>query len=80
MFSNRNQNIPTIGIAFNLILIRVGQNRAWEHTKAGESRGGHLSNIRYANNSILSQPKHEKIVIDISQDTSMSTAIDAEHV
>lgn len=81
IFSNEKQNIPTIGIAFNLILIRVGQNRAWEQTKSAGNRSGHLSsNMRYATNSILSQPKHDKIMIDISQETSVSTVIGMDQV
>ncbi|KAF9482953.1 hypothetical protein BDN70DRAFT_929607 [Pholiota conissans] len=65
-------NIPTIGIAFNLILIRVGYNRAREHASGAveDYTGRGVSVMRYANNTdeISVCPK---IIIDISQETSM---------
>lgn len=68
-----NQNIPTIGVAFNLILIRAGQNRAREDASFTDDYTGRgVSVMRYANNSIMSGSP--KIIVDISQETSMASS------
>ncbi|KAF8186825.1 hypothetical protein BJ912DRAFT_970918 [Pholiota molesta] len=51
-------NIPTIGIAFNLILIRAGQNRARENTS-------------FTDIILGADPK---IIVDVSQETSTASS------
>jgi hypothetical protein len=62
------QNIPTIGIAFNIILIRAAENRAREAIVEEAHRNG-VSVIRYADNNAL--PSKGKVII--SQQTSMTS-------
>lgn len=47
-----------------------------EHSKAASSNGGlGSSDIRYARNSSLLSSRPEKIIIDISQETTMMTTL-----
>jgi hypothetical protein len=68
-----NQNIPTIGVAFNLILIRAGQNRTRENTSFTDDYTGRgVSVMRYANNAVMSGSP--KIIVDVSQETSTASS------
>jgi hypothetical protein len=61
-------NIPTIGVAFNIILIRAAENRARE-ARAEEAQRTGLSMMHYADNNSLPS----KGVILISQETSKTS-------
>ncbi|KAF5318627.1 hypothetical protein D9619_010711 [Psilocybe cf. subviscida] len=61
-------NIPTIGIAFNIILIRAAENKARE-TRAEDAQRNGVSIMRYAANDALPS----KGLIVISQETSISS-------
>ncbi|KAF5318862.1 hypothetical protein D9619_010704 [Psilocybe cf. subviscida] len=63
-------NVPTIGIAFNIILIRAAENRAREAREEGSQRNG-VSTMRYASNNALPSPKG---VIIISSETESMTS------
>ncbi|KAF9473813.1 hypothetical protein BDN70DRAFT_997441 [Pholiota conissans] len=66
-------NIPTIGIAFNLILIRAGYNSA--QGEAGSAVDNYTSRavsmMRYATDGDIMAC--QKVVIDISQETSFAS-------
>jgi len=66
-------NIPTIGIAFNIILIRAAENRVREARAGGTQRSG-VSVMHYAENKAL----QSKGVIVISSETESISSDNSE--